>query len=313
MKSRHTCEKQPLHLIVTGTAGTGKSYLIHCLKQLLQNKLRITAPTGIAAFTIQGQTLHSLLDLPTRGEFKQLQGQRLVTLQERMQPIKYLIIDEISMVGHKMFGYIDKRLRQAFPHACNTVLSGCSCILFGDFGQLPPVMDLPLYTSTARSAISDLGRTIYQQFNKAIVLQQVVRQSGTDPQQLQFHQLLMRLRNACVSLDDWKLLMTRIPSCVHNKDDFSDALHLHPTVESVVKYNIAKLNSLDKPIANINAINTGPNASRASPDDAGGLYPQISLCEGARVMLTSNLWIETGLVNGAMGTVVNICYENSTP
>ena len=41
-----------------------------------------------------------------------------------------------------MFGQVDKRLRQAFPHHGDEVLGGCSCLLFGDFGQLPPVMDL---------------------------------------------------------------------------------------------------------------------------------------------------------------------------
>ena len=30
-------------------------------------------------------------------------------------------------------------------------------------------------------------------------------------------------------------------------------------------------------------------------------------------MLTSNLWVEVGLVNGAMGTVNAICYKETTP
>ena len=31
---------------------------------------------------------------------------------------------------------------------------------------------------------------------------------------------------------------------------------------------------------------------------------------GARVMRCANLWVEVGLVNCAIGTVVAICYEN---
>lgn len=61
-------------MIVSGTAGTGKSYLIHCLRLLLQDK---AAPTGVAAFNIDGHTLHFLFDLPTKGEFTNLDGNRL--------------------------------------------------------------------------------------------------------------------------------------------------------------------------------------------------------------------------------------------
>ena len=34
------------------------------------------------------------------------------------------------------------------PQWSQHMLGGCSCILFGDFGQLPLVLDLPLYTTT---------------------------------------------------------------------------------------------------------------------------------------------------------------------
>ena len=106
----------PLRLIISGTAGTGKSYLIRCLKLLLTGQLCVTAPTGVAAFNVDGYTLHSLLRLPVKGDFKQLEGNRLQTIQQFMTSIRYLIIDEMSIVGRKMFGQVDRRLRQAFPH-----------------------------------------------------------------------------------------------------------------------------------------------------------------------------------------------------
>lgn len=106
----------PLRMVVSGTAGTGKSYLIQCLKRLLGDKLRVTAPTGVAAFNVDGYTLHSFLSLPVKGDFSDLEGKRLQDIQQSLADISYIIVDEMSMVGRKMFGQIDKRLRQVFPH-----------------------------------------------------------------------------------------------------------------------------------------------------------------------------------------------------
>ena len=272
-----------------------------------------SAPTGVASFIIEGSTLHSLLHLPTRGEFKELEGARLQQLQQAFCTTKYIIIDEMSMVGQKLFGQIDGRLRQAFPHHAREVFGGCSVLLFGDFGQLPPVMDLPLYTTESRSELSDQGRTAYLQFDKAIVLRQVMRQTGSDPDQVKFRDILLRLRDAKVTTEDWNKLMTQTPTNVQDLTPFATALRLYPTVDAVVEYNVIKLKDSGQPIATIKAVHTGANANKASSDDANGLEAVVCLARSARVMLTSNLWVEVGLVNGAMGTIEAICYRNGGP
>ena len=108
-----------------------------------------------------------------------------------------------------MFGQIDHRLCQAFPQYEDQVLGGCSCLLFGDFGQLPPIMELPLYMSVPKSSISDLGRSAYQTFDKAVVLTQVMRQREQDQEQVRFRENLLRLRDASVTKADWDHLMTK--------------------------------------------------------------------------------------------------------
>ncbi len=163
-----------LNMIVSGTAGTGKSYLIHCLRILLTNQLRVAAPTDVAAFNVDGHTLPSLFSLPTKRVFKDLEGDRLHQLQQALSPMKYLIIDEMSMVGRKTLGQVDRHLRQIFPPHTQEVFGGCSYILCGDFGQLPPVMDLPLYTTDSHTELSDQGRTAYQHFDTAFILDQVM-------------------------------------------------------------------------------------------------------------------------------------------
>ena len=49
-------DPEPLH-IINGTAGTGKSYLISCLRLLLGDSVKVAAPTGVASFIIEGRTL----------------------------------------------------------------------------------------------------------------------------------------------------------------------------------------------------------------------------------------------------------------
>ena len=71
----------PLRMIVSGAAGTGKLYLIHCPRLLLGNEVHVAAPTGVAAFKIEGHTVYSLLSLPVKGDYKYLEGERLYQLQ----------------------------------------------------------------------------------------------------------------------------------------------------------------------------------------------------------------------------------------
>ena len=185
--------------------------------------------------------------------------------------------------------------------------------LVGDFGQLPPVMDLPLYSSRPSSQMSDRGQTMYQFFEEAITLEQQMRQNGNSEEQVNFRQLLLRLRNGQVQEDDWKLLMTRSIAHISDASLFANAPRLFPTIEAVCEFNLVKLNSLSHPVATIKAVHSGPNASKASSVEASGLHPIVHLATGARVMLTSNLWVEMGLVNGAMGTVKAIVYTKTAP
>ena len=137
-------------MLIYGTAGTGKSFLIRAIAQLLGSACLLTGTTGIAGFNICGSTLHSALHLPIQlSSGKDLQGSALARLQQRFKDVQYLIIDEVSMLGQRMLYWVDKRLRQATGHL-NVCLGGVSVILIGDFGQLPPVGDRPLYASDLR-------------------------------------------------------------------------------------------------------------------------------------------------------------------
>ena len=47
------------NVLITGKAGTGKSFLLHALLECADGKTLQMAPTGVAALNINGVTLHS--------------------------------------------------------------------------------------------------------------------------------------------------------------------------------------------------------------------------------------------------------------
>ena len=77
-------------------------------------------------------------------------------------------------------------------------------------------------------------------------------------------------------------------------------------------HNIAKLHSNGQPIAIVEAVHRGPNASKASPNNAARRESEVCLAHEALAMLTANRWVEVGVVNGAVGTVMALCYKDGT-
>jgi hypothetical protein len=64
---------EPLLMIIQGTIGTRKSFLIHCLSHALSTSsvdgnspLLLLAPTGITSFNIHAQTIHSAMKIPIK-------------------------------------------------------------------------------------------------------------------------------------------------------------------------------------------------------------------------------------------------------
>ena len=95
-----------------------------------------------------------------------------------------------------------------------------------------------------------------------------MRQAGNDPDQVRFRDLLLHLRNAEVTTQDWEELMKQTPTNVQDLAPFANTLHLYPTVKAVVKHNITKRKDSSQPVATIKAVHTGANAAKASSDDA---------------------------------------------
>ena len=123
-------------ILLSGKAGTGKSTFIQWLDSRLRGCV-VVAPTGIAASHVRGVTIHShfgidpsLLD-PSHYE---LSREKLYLLKY----MKFLVIDEISMVTANIIDIIDKALREA--RGQERPFGGVPVALVGDLLQLPPVV-----------------------------------------------------------------------------------------------------------------------------------------------------------------------------
>ena len=187
--------------------------------------------------------------------------------------------------GRKTFGQVDRRLRQAFPQE---VFVGCSCLIFGDFGQYPPLMDLALSTTDSCSKLSDQRRKVYQTFQKALGPStgpgHMSSWSGPD--------ILHWLRDAKVTVADWKHLMTCTPTGVQDIPPFATALHLILTVEAVVEWPSSRPVASPSPLSRLSTLD--PMQPRPQ---LMMLEAVVFLAKSARVMLTSNLWVDVVLVN----------------
>ena len=69
----------------------------------------------------------------------------------------------------------------------------------------------------------------------------------------------------------------------------------------------------DVPVARFNASYEGVTCEEGAKYDDGafrGLVHQLELCEEAPVLLTENLWVQAGLMNGTRGVIKAIVYRH---
>lgn len=146
-----------------------------------------------------------------------------------------------------------------------------------------------------------------------VTIENIFRQDGEDLEQKNFRQLLSNLRDANPTIVDWNLLMLQIRSNIipNISDDFDKNLHLFSTNDNVRIHNRSMLHSLGEPVARIIATKVS-NVTGVDEISTDELDMEFLISKHARVMLTSNLWIEVGLVNGVVGFVHEIVYKPGT-
>ncbi|MDO8592931.1 MAG: PIF1 family DEAD/DEAH box helicase, partial [bacterium] len=131
------------NVFLTGSAGTGKTFLLNKFIDYLKNKkikTGVTASTGIAATHLGGRTIHSWSGIGIKDKLDNKALKRLARneeLWERIRNCRVLIIDEISMLDAVRLNLVDKVCRSVKNPF--TPFGGLQIVLCGDFFQLPPV------------------------------------------------------------------------------------------------------------------------------------------------------------------------------
>jgi hypothetical protein len=147
----------PCHLLhIQGGPGTGKSFLIQVLKQWAHlrsgNRPLIMAYTGYAASHIGGVTTHRGFRM--HQHLDNMDETARAALRSRIANAPFVLIDEVSMIGCEFFAKIIHRIEDVLRDPWSAQANGPKfmergfppIILVGDFAQLNPVCDIPLYS-----------------------------------------------------------------------------------------------------------------------------------------------------------------------
>ncbi|GMM28520.1 DNA helicase [Martiniozyma asiatica (nom. inval.)] len=294
--------QQKKSIFFTGSAGTGKSYLLKKIIRKLHTRygkeaIGISAPTGLAAANIGGETIHRLMGIGLGQEglsdlaLKIKKNQRKHLTWKKLQ---VLIIDEVSMVDGELFSKLNqlaKLLRE------NTKpFGGIQVVLCGDFLQLPPV------SKGLKANYCFNSKAWDEVINESIILTKVFRQQGD--------QDLIKILNA--------LRIGKIDATIEKKfQSLSRPLQsrngivpteLYPTREEVQRSNESRLDELDGVEFIYKFQDFAESSTPLTPFQSKALdtlmcSKELKLKVGAQVMHLKNDQKDSKLVNGTLGLV----------
>ena len=296
------------NVFITGSGGVGKSLLLFkFMKQIKGTKnMAITSTTGTSALIIKGSTLHSYLGIGLgKGDTNELY-QKIITnpyIIKRWKKLQILIIDEISMLSHKLFDRLEKIARKIKGN--DSPFGGIQIILSGDFCQLPCI-DTTKFCFQAKSWNKVINHTIY--------LQQIMRQTDLD-----FQNCLNHIRLGIITDEVKNILSSRINAELKNDYGIEPTI-LYPLNKSVQELNNQKINELISQGSDTYNFNLKFSRNRElSKEKVDKIIRDstptetVVLTLGCQVMLLYNLDISTGLVNGSRGIVTDFTGDNNLP
>ena len=184
-------------------------------------------------------------------------------------------------------------------------------VFFGDIMQIRPVKGTPVFGEFSRNLELETQQSLNNLWhNFSVITLKTNHRQGEDKA---YADILNRLREGKSSAEDYELLKQR----VRTYDDSipKDALIVAGSNQDVNTYNTDKLNKMVGELISLPALvyseARGEHKPKLNPDGSimgTSLQYHIDLKKGCRVMLTTNLDVCDGLVNGSLGTVIGFEY-----
>jgi len=286
--------KTEKNIFLTGGAGVGKTTITRDIIRNYEDeakKVAKLASTGMAATLINGQTLHSFLDLGIASNLKELEFNSKLEISKKVKKLissmDLIVIDEISMVSDTLFDMIRIRLTQAN-------FSG-SLLVVGDFLQLPPVVK---GYSEVRFAFESASWKVFE--FETVELTHIYR---TDDKE--FIELLSTVRDGFIN------------EAIHNKlnefikplpEDLSEFTFLFGKNTSASLHNKNQLEFIDselfiKEVQIVKHLKSVKELEIERFMNDARIERELELKIGVPVLFTRNSW---NYFNGERGVVVNI-------
>jgi hypothetical protein len=316
----HDDDSEPIQIFFTGPASCGKTYVLKLVMEILNrytmkhtNSLRnayvACASTGKTAAAINGITAHSAFRISVmRSSEKPLASEMEQTYRGMFHGVAGIIIDEISMLSTDVLQKIDARLKQITGiHHKN--FGGLHIVLCGDLRQLPPVRATPVFKCNKNM----VGGPILWQSLNSYMLTQVMRQSD-----IKFSTILTKIGSGLpLDYEETQTIQKRFRTSRWCDENVSkDAVRLFHENRSVDEYNARAISNPDLvSIAtdvymghrnNDELVAARTKLHKLSVSECSGYPYSVQLAMGYPYMITTNIDVEDGIVNGAICTLMYI-------
>lgn len=289
------------NVFLTGAAGTGKTHILNQYINYLKERkvpLAITASTGIAATHINGMTIHAWAGIGIKENISTKQLKTLAAkkyLAKKMDKVKVLIIDEISMLHQRQLMMVNQVLQ--YFKMNQLPFGGIQLILCGDFFQLPPVGN--------ESSGEKFAFMSAVWVNARLTICYLKEQHRQEDYKL--NAILNQLKDGCLS----ELSLSQLKEATkHQLDSEFEPTKLYTHNLDVDHINQTQLDRLQTKSKSFKATLKGNEKLIPLLKNAVLAKEDIELKIDAKVMFIRNI-PEKNVVNGSLGKVIDFNKEGT--